>query len=73
MIDLRKLRDNENYREGIIRKGVDPKVLDELLAIEATCRDLQSQVEKLRSEQNTASKDIGMAAPGERDDKLSTR
>ena len=70
MIDLRKLRDNENYREGIIRKGVDPKVLDELLAIEATCRDLQSQVEKLRSEQNTASKDIGMAAPGERDEKI---
>ncbi|MBG01421.1 MAG: serine--tRNA ligase [Acidimicrobiaceae bacterium] len=70
MIDLRKLRDNENYREGIIRKGVDPEVLDELLAIEAACRDLQAQVEKLRSEQNTASKDIGRAAPAERDKKI---
>ncbi len=68
MIDLRKLREDEDYRSGIIRKGVEAETIKELLTLEASCRALQSQVEQLRSEQNTASKDIGRAAPKERDE-----
>ena len=68
MIDLRKLREDEDYRSGIIRKGVEAETIKELLTLEASCRALQSQVEQLRSEQNSASKDIGRAAPKERDE-----
>ena len=71
MIDLRKLRENEDYRNGIVLKGVDEKTLDEVLDLEASCRALQSEVEQLRSEQNLASKDIGRASPEEREEKIS--
>ena len=70
MIDLRKLREDTDYRNGIIRKGVEEETLEELLVLEASCRALQSQVEQLRSQQNTASKEIGRASPETRDEKI---
>ncbi|MEC7924129.1 MAG: serine--tRNA ligase [Actinomycetota bacterium] len=70
MIDLRKLREDTDYRNGIIRKGIEEETLEELLALEASCRALQSQVEQLRSQQNTASKEIGRASPETRDEKI---
>lgn len=70
MIDLRKLREDEDYRTGITHKGVDPEILDELLELDAACRALQGEVEQLRSEQNRASKDIGRASPEEREGKI---
>ena len=70
MIDLRKLREDEDYRTGITHKGVDPEILDELLELDAACRALQGEVEQLRSEQNRASNDIGRASPEEREGKI---
>jgi len=70
VIDLRKLREDTDYRNGIIRKGVEEETLEELLVLEASCRALQSQVEQLRSQQNTASKEIGRASPETRDEKI---
>jgi len=70
VIDLRKLREDTDYRNGIIRKGIEEETLEELLALEASCRALQSQVEQLRSQQNTASKEIGRASPETRDEKI---
>jgi len=70
VIDLRKLREDEDYRTGITHKGVDPEILDELLELDAACRALQGEVEQLRSEQNRASKDIGRASPEEREGKI---
>ena len=70
VIDLKKLRDEENYRSGVIRKGVEPEVIDDVLLREEVCRKLLREVEELRSQQNAASKDIGRASPEERDAKI---
>jgi len=70
VIDLRKLRENKDYQSGIVRKGVDASTIEELLILEQSCRTLQLEVEELRSEQNVASKEIGMAAPEERKEKI---
>ena len=70
MIDLRKLREDTDYRSGIIHKGVDEKTLDKALDLDTNCRALQAEVEQLRSDQNRASKDIGKASPEEREEKI---
>ena len=70
VIDLKKLRDDDAYRSGIIRKGIDSSVLDDVLVREETCRKLQQEVEELRSEQNVASKEIGQASPEDRTEKI---
>ena len=70
MIDLKKLRDDEAYRAGAIRKGAEPEVIDQLLAAEDQRRELLAEVEGLRAEQNSASKEIGRAAPDEREAKI---
>ena len=72
MIDLRKLREDTDYRSGIINKGIDKRTLDEVLDLDTTCRALQAEVEQLRSDQNRASKDIGKASPEEREEKINS-
>jgi len=72
VIDLRKLREDTDYRSGIIHKGVDDRTLDEVLDLDTTCRALQAEVEQLRSDQNRASKDIGKASPEEREEKINS-
>lgn len=70
MIDLRRLRDDDAYRSGIVRKGCDDGVLDELLEADAARRALLTEVEELRARQNAASKEIGQADPDERPAKI---
>ena len=70
VIDLKKLRDDDTYRLGVVRKGIEPEVLDDVLDKEEKCRKLQQEVEDLRSQQNAASKEIGQASPEERDEKI---
>ena len=55
MIDLRRLRDEPEYRAGIERKRVAPGLIDDLLAADAARRDALRLVEDLRTRQNTAS------------------
>ena len=66
MIDLRRLRDEPEYRAGIERKRVRDGLVDEVLAADASRRDVLNEVEELRARQNAASKAIGKAAPDER-------
>ena len=66
MIDVKRLRDEPEYRAGIERKRVRPGLIDETLVAEDRRRTLLSEVEGLRAEQNAASKAIGKAAPEER-------
>jgi seryl-tRNA synthetase len=70
VIDLRRLRDEPDYRAGIERKRVAPGLIDEVLALDAQHRALQHDVEEARHEQNAASKAIGKASPDERADKI---
>ena len=67
MIDLKRLRDEPEYRRGIERKRVRAGLVDEVLAIDAERRAVTQEVESLRARQNAESKKIGKAAPEDRD------
>ena len=66
MIDLKRLRSDPEYRRGIERKRVRPGLVDDVLTTDDTHRALVTEVDTLRARQNTASKEIGKAAPPER-------
>ncbi len=66
MIDLKRLRSDPEYRRGIERKRVRPGLIDDVLTTDDRHRALVTEVETLRARQNTASKEIGKAAPAER-------
>jgi seryl-tRNA synthetase len=70
LIDLKRLRDEPEYRRGIERKRVAPGLVDDVLTDDERARGLRSRVEELRARQNAASKEIGRAAPGERAAKI---
>ena len=70
MIDLRLLRDDDEYRRGARAKGASDALIDEVLEAEAGRRDALSVAEALRAESNAASKAIGRAAPDERQAKI---
>jgi len=70
VIDLRRLRDEPEYRAGIERKRVAPGLLDAVVAADDARRALLTQVEELRARQNAASKEIGKASPEERPAKI---
>jgi seryl-tRNA synthetase len=70
VIDLRRLRDEPGYRDGIERKRVKPGLVDDVLAADAQRREVQARAEELRARQNAASKEIGKASKEERPAKI---
>lgn len=70
MIDVRRVRDDGAYRQGIVRKGCDEATLDALIEADDARRRLLADVEELRARQNAASKEIGKASPDERPAKI---
>ncbi len=70
MIDLRRLRDEEGYRQAAIAKGIDAAHIDRVLKLDEAARKSRTETEALRAESNAASKDIGRAAPEEREAKI---
>lgn len=63
MIDLKDLRDNPpRYRKGAADKGCDPALVDQLLAIDASLRAVQTERESLVAEKNRIGKQIGSLA-----------
>ncbi len=70
MIDLKRLRDEPGYREGIERKRVRDGLLDDVLAADARRREVLNVVEVLRARQNAASKEIGKTPAAERPAKV---
>jgi seryl-tRNA synthetase len=67
VIDLRALRDDPEYRAAIERKRVGAGLVDEVLGVDAEHHAQQQRVEELRARQKRLSKEIGSAAPDERD------
>ena len=66
MIDLKQLRqDPDAFRSAYARRG-GVEGLDDVLDLDKRYRELLSEVEQLRADQNRASKAIGQAAPDER-------
>ena len=72
MIDLKRLREEPEYRRGIERKRVRDGLIDEVLEADAERRLLAQEVDGLRARQNAASKEIGNAPPGQRPAKIET-
>ncbi len=70
MIDLKRLREEPEYRAGIERKRVRDGLIDEVLAADDARRALLGEVEELRARQNAASREIGKASPDERPAKI---
>lgn len=70
MIDLKRLRDEETYRLGAIRKGATSDLIESVLSAEDSRRSLLQAAETLRAESNAASKEIGRAEPDEREAKI---
>ncbi len=66
MIDLRRLRDDAEYRRGVERKQTSPAAIDEVLEADDERRRFRGEVEDLRARQNAASRAIGRADPDER-------
>lgn len=70
MIDLKKLREDDGYRHGAVAKGVDPESVDRVLTLADDHRNALAAAEELRAQSNIASKEIGRAAPEERQAKI---
>ncbi|HEU5308214.1 MAG TPA: serine--tRNA ligase [Acidimicrobiia bacterium] len=70
MIDLKRLREEPEYRAGIERKRVRDGLVDDVLAADAAARAVRTQVELLRAEQNALSKQVGRASKDERPAKI---
>jgi seryl-tRNA synthetase len=68
MLDLRQIReDPQPARDALARRGVDPAVLDEALALDERRRSLLPELEELRARKNQASKRIGELQRGGED------
>ncbi len=60
MLDLNLIREEpEIVREAMVKRQMDPGVVDEVLSLDTKRRDLILQVETMRSERNAVSKEIG--------------
>jgi seryl-tRNA synthetase len=61
-VGLQRLRDEpDRIRDGAVRKGEDPSVVDRALELDAERRRLLGESEALKAERNAASKRIGEA------------
>jgi seryl-tRNA synthetase len=72
VIDLKRLREEPEYRVGIERKRVREGLIDEVLEADAAHRTLVTGVDALRARQNAASKEIRDADAAERPAKIET-
>jgi seryl-tRNA synthetase len=70
VIDLKRLREDSEYRAGIERKRVRAGLIDDVVAADNERAALARSVQELRTRQNAASKDIGKASPDERPAKI---
>ncbi len=70
MIDLRRLRDDADYRAGIERKRVGADLIDATLQLDDERRRILTEIEELRARQNTASKEIGRTPADARPEKI---
>ena len=60
MLDMKFVRDNPEKVMEAVRKRNGELNLDEFLALDKERRELTQQVEALKNERNTASKEIGL-------------
>ena len=60
MLDVKLFReDPERIRAGMRKRDMDPAPVDEVIALDVRRRELLQEVEELKAERNTVSKEIG--------------
>lgn len=60
MLDIRLIRENPDVvRDALEKRQSDPSVVDSLIALDERRRVILSEVEELKAERNTVSKEIG--------------
>jgi len=60
MLDMRLIRDESDLvREALVKRHMDPSVVDQVLALDEQRRLLIQDVEEMRAERNAVSKEIG--------------
>ncbi|KUK46693.1 MAG: Serine--tRNA ligase [Anaerolinea thermophila] len=60
MIDIKLVREEpQTVKQGLLSRNLDPSVVDELLTIDEQRREKLQQVETLKAERNTVSREIG--------------
>src|SRR5262245_43074197 len=72
MLDIKLIREQpELVKAGIARRGDDPAIIDQILALDTRRRELLNQVETLKATRNAVSKEIGkMKEPAAREAKI---
>ncbi len=66
MLDIKLIREQpELVKDGMVKVGQDPAVIDRALELDAEWRSLVSRAEELKAERNRVSKEIGKAADGD--------
>ncbi len=72
MLDIKLIREQpDQVREGIQRRGEDPALVDQVLALDTRRREIINEVERLKAEKNAASKEIGkIKDPAEREQRI---
>ena len=74
MLDMRAIRrDPDEARQGLLRRGDDPAVIDEVLALDALQRTLGAERDALRSQVKTLSKEVGQLRRDGRDDEAQAK
>ena len=59
MLDIKAIRENpEDFKRRLARKGIEGSMIDELLGLDEKLRETIAASEKLKAEQNEASKKI---------------
>ncbi|MDH3324551.1 MAG: serine--tRNA ligase, partial [Candidatus Peregrinibacteria bacterium] len=59
MLDLKAIRENpDEFKRTLVRKFVEPKLIDDLLAADETRRDLIGKTDSLKAKQNEVSKQM---------------
>src|SRR3954453_727253 len=59
MLDIKLIREQPDFvKAGIARRGDDPTIIDQILALDERRRALLSQVETLKATRNAVSKEI---------------
>ncbi len=59
MLDIKLIREKSNYvKEGVIKKGIDPTLVDQVLEIDQKRRKIIQEIEKLRAKRNALSEKL---------------
>ena len=71
MLDIKFIRENpQKVKEGVRAKGVDDKIIDEILDLDAKKRELLQSIESLRAKKNTLEEKLVSVSKEEKEEIL---